>query len=81
MRNKIQKAAPSIKGTLNMSSIVFTGDTPKAMRAAYEVAPIMPAPPVPDDHVDITFLKISEGKTYSFRARSRLLWVNLLVKF
>lgn len=56
--SKIQNAAPSRSGTLNIRSIVFTGEIPTATRPAYDSDPIIPAPPVPDDHVDITFLRM-----------------------
>lgn len=59
LRSNIQKAAASITGTTNIVNIVLTGDTPNAMSPAYETEPMIPAPPVPEDHVDITFLKMS----------------------
>lgn len=60
LRSSTQNAAPSINGTLNINNIVLTGDTPNDINAAYEKLPKMPAPPVPDDHVDITFLSFSK---------------------
>lgn len=56
LRNKIQKAAPSIKGTHNIINMVLTGPTPNDRKIAYEDAPTIPAPPVPELHVEITFL-------------------------
>lgn len=56
-RNTPQKAIASKIGTTIIISIVSTGVTPSEIRPAYEREPITPAPPVPDDHVDITFLK------------------------
>lgn len=55
-RSTPQKATASIAGTTIIISIVVTGVTPNAMSPAYEREPMTPAPPVPDDHVDITFL-------------------------
>lgn len=82
LRNSIQKAAPSIIGTLSIISIVCTGDTPNAMRPAYDTAPMIPAPPVPDDHVDITFLQIRKTKTIILKTqRVSPTSIHLLVKF
>lgn len=55
-RSTPQKATASMAGTTIIISIVVTGVTPNAISPAYEREPMTPAPPVPDDHVDITFL-------------------------
>ena len=47
-------------GTINMSRTVFLGLTPAAVSAAYDKEPNNPLPPVPDDQVEITFLKKKE---------------------
>lgn len=57
LRNNNQNVTPSNTGTINMTSIVFRGERPIEIKAAYEKLPKIPAPPVPDDHVDMTFLE------------------------
>lgn len=57
LRNRIQKVAPSNIGINIIMSIVLTGVTPNVISPAYDTAPIIPAPPVPEDHVDMTFLE------------------------
>lgn len=59
LRSNTQNVAPSSSGTLNIISIVFTGVMPISVRAAYRKEPKMPAPPVPLDHVLMTFLWLS----------------------
>lgn len=56
-RNKHQKVIASMNGTINIIHIVFTGETPIEIRAAYEKLPKIPAPPVPLDQVLITNLQ------------------------
>lgn len=51
-----QNATASNAGTTNITSKVATGVKPNSINPAYDSAPITPAPPVPDDHVEITFL-------------------------
>lgn len=51
-----QKTMASITGTQSISNNVLIGVIPNRMRPAYEREPMTPAPPVPDDQVDITFL-------------------------
>lgn len=55
-RSNNQNVAPSITGTINIMYIVSTGEMPYEIKAAYEKLPKIPAPPVPDDHDDITLL-------------------------
>lgn len=55
-RSNTQNVAPSSSGTLSIISIVLTGVMPISIRAAYKKLPKMPAPPVPLDHVLMTFL-------------------------
>lgn len=56
-RKSPQNTIASMTGIEIIISIVFTGVTPSEMRPAYEREPKTPAPPVPEDHVDTTFLK------------------------
>lgn len=44
-------------GTNNMIRTVFWGLTPAVRNAAYETAPTIPEPPVPDAYVDTTLLE------------------------
>ena len=44
-------------GLISMMSRVTRGVTPIAVSPAYDKAPNKPAAPVPDDHVDTTFLE------------------------
>ena len=46
-----------VAGTISMSNTVFLGVRPAEVNAAYDMAPKTPAAPVPDDQVEITFLK------------------------
>jgi hypothetical protein len=43
-------------GTTVITSSVVRGDRPTDVRPAYDKAPNIPAPPVPDEYADITFL-------------------------
>lgn len=56
LRSNSQKVPASIIGTANIINIVLNGVTPYEIKAAYEKLPKIPAPPVPEDHVDMTFL-------------------------
>lgn len=56
LRSIIQKENASSAGKSNIINIVSRGLTLSARSEAYESEPITPAPPVPDDHVDTTFL-------------------------
>lgn len=44
-------------GMIVITSNVFLGDRPADVKPAYDRAPNIPAPPVPDEYADITFLK------------------------
>jgi hypothetical protein len=44
-------------GTLNITNREFAALRTSEVSPAYELAPRIPAAPVPEDHVDITFLK------------------------
>ena len=52
-----QKVAAWIIGTNNITKSVAL-ELKNNVSPAYDSAPITPAPPVPDDQVDITFLKM-----------------------
>lgn len=43
-------------GIISIKRTVFLGLRPLVVRTAYDKAPKTPEPPVPDDHVDTTFL-------------------------
>lgn len=45
-----------VNGTISIISKALR--SPKELSAAYDSAPAIPAPPVPEDHVDTTFLKV-----------------------
>jgi hypothetical protein len=45
-----------INGTITITCKVVAALSPAAINPAYETAPRMPAAPVPEDQVDITFL-------------------------
>lgn len=47
-----------ITGTTSMSSTAERGDSPAEVNTAKLTEPKSPAAPVPDDHVDITFLVV-----------------------
>lgn len=47
---------------VDINKIVLTGDRPSEIRAAYENDPKIPAPPVPEDHVEMTFLYVFRKK-------------------
>lgn len=55
-RSRTQNVNASSSGMVDINKIVLKGDKPSEIRAAYEKDPSMPAPPVPLDHVLITFL-------------------------
>lgn len=56
-RSKIQNAVATITGTTSIISMVSVGVKPSEISAAYEKDPRIPAPPVPDAYVEITFLQ------------------------
>lgn len=47
---------PIASGTMFMRRTVALGVNPADIKPAYDNAPNRPAAPVPDDHVDTTFL-------------------------
>lgn len=66
LRSKKKNVIASIHGTTNIIHIVLMGETPSEISAAYENDPKIPAPPVPLDHVLITFLrKFSQKKLFN----------------
>lgn len=56
--SKMKKNVMAIStGTISIRRTVFLALRPALVRAAKDSAPNSPDPPVPDDHVDTTFLK------------------------
>lgn len=51
-------------GTTVITSNVFLGDRPADVKPAYDRAPNIPAPPVPDEYADITFLPKKKTKNF-----------------
>lgn len=77
----IQNAITSIIGTSNIINNVVRESIPKARKPAYETAPITPAPPVPDDHVDTTFLAMALKKvTYLLYRNTKIYAIIYLLK-
>lgn len=55
-----QKVIPCMIGTINITNNVCSFVN-HVVREAYDSAPIIPAPPVPEDHVAITCLRNNES--------------------
>ena len=51
-------------GTMVITSRVFRGESPTDVKPAYDRAPNIPAPPVPEEYADITFLEKKLQKNF-----------------
>lgn len=51
-----------VTGMMVITNNVLRGERPAEVKPAYDKAPNSPAPPVPEEYVDITFLKKTKQK-------------------